>query len=557
MNIFCDFGKTFISKIKSLFEEITSKSYNCKCIFFVSEIVLSVALLYFITTKLLFNFFINTDLYFHLYSYMPKSVSGILKSLFFSPDHYVFLLPLYENLSIKYLSQFLNIHPQVCVEKYTSVLLFISFVLWLFVIAQNFLKYIKKEIFIPFASVLILPFVLYLLDNSRFFWVFYSIVWFVGYIVISFFPILLINFCEYFYVRNKALPKKIFLVTVLLIILTAFSHEYYRFLMLGTAFLMIVFDNIFIKRKINYTKIYLLYFLCVLLYILPMLISNLLNGEYSTRLAHLTVSEFFAYLLPYLSLYIDSVIINNLYIIFPLIILYSLAVLPDINSGKISEQKRFAVFVISVLITNFMFYLLLVFHSESHYCGNILTEQNGLIFVCKLTLFNLILSCSGFILYSCKNNIRRILMAIFIVLPILFSFLNYKNFLVETDSFRQNADYLKKNMYILEKVYCLSKSNNYEYVYLYNKNNFNYFYIEYYLYNLYNQKSISKPEKIKTKFLCDTNNPEVCVKNIKDVAKREFDYQFSQHELNNTDFAELYQYSEKNTKTQKDVNLKN
>ena len=45
--------------------------------------------------------------------------------------------------------------------------------------------------------------------------------------------------------------------------------------------------------------------------------------------------------------------------------------------------------------------------------------------------------------------------------------------------------------------------------------------------------------------------------NIKDVAKREFDYQFSKQELNNPDFAELYQYSEKNTKTQKDVNLKN
>ena len=186
---------------------------------------------------------------------MPETFFGILKSLFFSPDHYVFLLPLYENLSLKYLSQFLNIHPQVCIEKYTCIFLFISFILWLFAIAQNLLKYIKKEIFIPFVAVLILPFIIYLFDNSRFLWIFYSIVWFTGYIAISFFPVLLINFCEYLYVKNQTFSKKTLFITVLLIILTAFSHEYYKFLFLGTALLMILLDNIFVKRKINYLKI--------------------------------------------------------------------------------------------------------------------------------------------------------------------------------------------------------------------------------------------------------------------------------------------------------------
>ena len=525
--------------MKNLSKKYTFGLLNHKSLLFFFEFIISVCLIYLIINKLFFNFFINTDLFNHLYAYMPKTVSGTLKSLFFSPDHYVFLLPLYENFSVKYLSQILNIHPQVCVEKYTCIFLFISFILWIFAIAQNLVKYLRKEFFIPLIAVLVLPFVIYLFDNSRFLWIFYSIVWFIGYVAISFFPILLINFCEYLYVKNGGLSKKLFFITVLLIILTAFSHEYYKFLFLGTGFLMILLDNIFIKRKINYKKIYLIYLSCVVLYVIPMIISNMMNAEYTARLAHFNVSEFFAYSLKYINLFADTVIMNNLYIILPLIILYSIAVLPNINSEKSAEQKRFSIFVISVLVTNFAFYLLLIFHSEGHYWGNILTEQNGLIFVCKLTIFNLILSCLGFILYSHKNNIRKIVTVSLVLLTFLFTYSNYNNYIVETEAFRDNANYLKKNVYILEKVYCLSKANKDEYVYLYNPNSFNYFYIEYYLYNLYNKEPISKPEKIKTKYMCNTTNLEICTKNIKDLAKTKFNYQFSQQELKNLDFSDL------------------
>jgi len=528
---------------------IKSKSFGC----FIIELICSVSFIYLIIKKLFFNFFINTDLYNHLYAHIPQTFLETVKSLFLSPDHYVFLMPMFENLFIKFPSWIFNIHPQVCIDKFTSIILFFTFVLWLFSISFNLLKYIKKEVLIPVVSVLILPFLLFFIDSSRFLWVFYSIVWFTGYFAISVFPLLVISIGEYFYVINKKLSKNQIFLIAFLSVLSVFSHEYYKFLILGSAFLIILFDRFVVKRNIDYKNIYFIYIAVALCYIFPMIISNLLNSEYSDRIVHFTLTEFIDYFIKYINIYFDSIILNNMIIILPFIAIYSFAVLPDINSEKLAEQKRFSIFTISVLCTNFLFYLLLIFHSESHYFGNILIEQNGLVFVCKLTLFNLLLSSVGFVLYSQKSKISRIFTISLILATVAFSFNIYKNYRVTAEAFCNNAHYLKKNMYILEKVYCLSKLNNDKKIILFNKNNFNYFDIEYYFHNLYNKNSISKPDTIPTEYLCKTNYLEECAGKVLNFAKKEYNYTFSADELSTLDFAKLYDYSD-NNRNNKDKN---
>lgn len=375
-----------------------------------------------------------------------------------------------------------------------------------------------------------------------FVWIFSNDCWFLAYIFNLLFGIALYNKFEYYFVSGEKLSKKAIAVFSLLVLCTAFSHEYFKFLLLillpSVYFFNIIFNPLSFSKRDFFKKIgiYFLFFFILLF--------NNFSSAYQLWLKdHLfqgkSINEYFTYLMKFFNAYSEFILKENLFY-YLIVLLLVLIILSFVNDKE--RNKKFFICIFSVIFSALLFFVMIGI-GDAHYDNNmyaVLPMHQGLRFCLKLTLITVIFSCFGYILsYIRTKSVYKQILVFVGFAAICFFYFNYNINL-------NNELYVPKNIrinsYIQEKVFILNKKINKDRIF-YTYNNTDCFCDEGILYLIHTYSCTDEDYVIQ--HVCKAGDShEICRKNMIETAYKKFRYKFTEKELQELNFSSLYDLNE-------------
>ena len=475
----------------------------------------------------------NESLFMPFLSCSHSIPSDSILQIFTSNDHFYVILSVLHVFTQRYLPELLKIHPVECYEKYTVWLLFISVYFLLIVFVKNLFKYISNnkfvDIFAPFLSVLFIFVILKFTHRIGFTWVLQHDCWTYAYILLPAIAFILFYEFEKYYVLEKSLNKRQIFVFCSLLIINAFSNEYFRFIICCGLFLGFILHLLILKTNISKNKFLLTWIGISILNCLVFFTSNF-QDWFAERNNHYTLSDLINIFPNFISTYFNKVIMENKWF-FIFIALFLIAVGLFVKNKD--RNKRIFIYTISVIISALLFQILIIVGLEEGYNIQYSFQHQGIKMLTKMILFSLNLSLLGYLFAYCKNIAITIGLTVISLLPF------YYGYDPEIYNFKYNKEEVlnyKRELYILDRCF-ISISKKTDIFYTYQKSwvvcpDFSFSYFS----NLYgNEQGNEYRQKV---YVCnDNDNTEVCENKMKDFIKQKTGYVFSEEELKKLDFS--------------------
>lgn len=484
------------------------------------------------------------------------------RNIFDSNGHNSFLYTILYCLFEVYVPKILNMHPLLCFEKITSYIYSFIFLLFLFFSAQCFSKYFTKyKIFISLIlSLFLFPLFVLFLNLSDLWYIFYIRSWMCVYFIQPLLLIILfqIIFSNYFH-DNKYSKSKIFIIFILLF-LVAGTYEIFKYIVL--AFLVLISCLYFSKTDEKSCRKQYLLFLSGYIVFNIILFCLYKHHDYVNFINfNSSIDTLISYFKGFFSAYYNYLIYANS-ITLGLIIATLISILFLVNDSSL--KKKFFSFIVCLFIAVMSYPLMTilfdfnpegwVYTSYFHYA----CDHTGTRLVISWFLICILLSCLGFLYANLKTNKQKIITSLIIfilMIPVSFFIASkYEHWhkVIYKNTRKSYFIDQRVNLYILEKFYELFGHKN-GVLYTYSPHNVVYYdHIIKYLYYLYsydgNSKNIEDDiKKIKIIHVCGDEDDlfTVCREKMLNTVKNKVGYEFSEEELERTDFGSIKQNSSK------------
>lgn len=462
---------------------------------------------------------------------------GVLQ-FFSTSDHCWILHSLFYVITSRYLPQILDIHPQETIVLVSQTFFYFLIMFLVFSLTEGFYKYFtteKKWYSVTLFSVFIALF--YVFKSVDFLWVFTNDCWFYAYIFLSLFPIVLMNDCEYYYVKQVKLSKRQILSLCCLIFFVSVSHEFFRFVLM-TALLLGYVANKFIFKSFSVKSLLkdgFIYGGLILLNLLTFIAINYRNWFMSHYYSY-SVPEFFSYFGEYFGGYLKYIVWENNYLLVALAIVFAAIAVKKDNK---EQNIRFLIYNLSIFIAQnlFMFAIMI---GKNDYSFDVMVQHDGLRFLYGLTLMNLILSAFGYII-SFKNIFenRKIKYSLYMFFIMVLYVLAATEGALNFGQTIEMGKFFRKNAYIWEKCFLLNGKNSTKQYSYSNASGQVDFSVVYLLETYEVDKDV---DDVKVVYICkDTDSHDACTKKMLNFISKKFGYSFTKKELKNLDFDKLYE----------------
>jgi len=461
--------------------------------------------------------------------------------VFSSSDHSWYLYSLIRVLTQKHLADFLGLHPVLYLEKYHVFFLFGYYMLLLFSLLGNFTKYFVKTRFscllIPFIALLFLHPVI----RSNCIWLLYHSSWGLAYIFLPIFLLLLLSLIERLYVNFQKPTKTEFVLIMCFILILSISHELHRFILcFGSLILLIVHKLVF---KNGFKRKYLLYWLllvlvCSLNFFNKTFISWFFERCIFTKNSIDGGIFSFQYLIQYFSGYFNYLIKHNILLIN---ILSILLILIHYFVGDKERNKRFYLYILSLLSSVFTFFIVIMIGNEY---SDFSFEHQGLRLMLIVIFIYCILSAFGYLLKMSDNKKLKIILSVFAFLQ-FFTALSIPDFEKETLYDKNQSKEIKRIAYMIEKMFIFHGKKQKKYYYIKRTFAINHSSILYLLYRY--DKNASKND-YKIIEVCeadlDINKSADCRNKFLKLFEEKTGQTITKEELENPDFSVFDKYTE-------------
>ena len=513
-----------------------------KTLWYFLFLFISVSVILFFTKGLFECFSVLSENFgYPYYSFSKFIPHNSILQIFTSSDHGWVIFSIFHVLSLRYLPQILNIHPQVCMEQYTVFFLFFIFICFLYCLAENLFKYNKNKIYTPISILLVYPLFFLLLYNAKFYWIFHSSCWIFCYFLLPLFPLLLMNQFEYFYVTQEPIPRKQIKIFILLTICTAVSQEFFRIVLILALLLGLFLQRIIFKKKLSIEILRNSFFFIITNSLL--FFTDTFNSIFHRRCDAISTINVKTYIINFLTDYKSYFIEKNTVLFITLFVSWFF-IFSFIKNKE--TNKRFFIYSVSILISTLLFILMTAISVDYDGINQEILSHSGLRFIFSIILLNLIFSAIGYINKYKETIIDKINMTL-IIFSILFIVIitNAKDIFYFKNEYNISK-FFRENTYILEKVYLLNKKeNNNNIIYTYCDTNISqaliYRGIDQYLINTY--KKYGKTEDYEMYSVCDNNDEtlyDLRAKMLK-LSEEKLHYKITEEEIEKHDFAKLYE----------------
>lgn len=450
---------------------------------------------------------------------------------FKNSDHSWFILSMFWSMGARYLPEFLKMHPQVWASNFNFWALFIGMLLVQLSILDNFTKYFSRKNFRILWLFLIFPLYCSFLNAADASWILADDCWSYAYIIIPVFSIVLFSEVEKFYIKNdfKNASKFHKVILFLLFLCVAVSHEFTRFILCSSLFIGYFLHILFVNRKINHKKFWLIATFVVLASVI-----NFASQRFQWWIeTKLNSSNFILHsLLNYFSGFYQNVLLDNKFQILAILILIAIALM---FTPKNAERKKLIVFTSAMTVSIFLFSLIIIIGQEFQYFA---FNHCGVKFLTKMYLFNVILSLIGWLIVNIKLNsikvytvILTFLMLYFGAKPITF---------IDREMIESNYN-IQRRIYILERIFSLYSRQNKVFLDCQDLETFIPHYSLIYFIYLYD-RGADFYDYEQVKFCLNGETYEECNKKLVDFLKDKTNYDLTEEEIEKQDFQKYYGY---------------
>lgn len=473
-------------------------------------------------------------------SLSPSIGDNSIWQLFTSNTHFYIFLSVINVFTQRYLPEIINIHPIECMEKYTNLFLFTCVYFLVLVFVQNFLKYlnIKNKIFYvstPLLGIPIFLLILSFLQQLFFQWVLLNDVWFYAYILLPAIAMTLFYEFEKYYVLNKKITKRQIIIFCCLLLINAFSNEYFRFVICFGLLFGFCLHWFFINRSVNKSKFFLTWLFISILNSLTFLTPNFKNWYFFNNNDYnaLTLINKIPQMI---KSYWHFTFEENILLLL-IIAIFSIAIVKFVKNKE--QNKRLLIFFTTIILSMIIFLIAINIGTLKYYNLDFTFEHQGIRIITKYLLLYLVLSLSGYLLqYGEKEGkINAIAPLIFLICCSVCN-KNIFNF----EEITKEALTNKRKIYIMERCFVETGKKN-KIFYQYNRSwpaTIGGLSLRYLL-NLYDRNS--NVEDYQTVFVCEENdNNEICEIKMRNRIKKDSNYIFSEEELSKLDFSVYKKY---------------
>lgn len=464
-----------------------------------------------------------------------KSDSPLI--LLFSNPHPYCILSFFHTLTNRFIPEFLHTHPMNYILNYNYNILILCFLFQLYVIKENFIKYFQNKKFSDILLTIIFPiFFCILVKNLDL--AINDDCWGYAYLLLPAFAYALFSKIEYLYVCNEKITTKDIFILVVLFISVAVSNEIFKLMLCSGAFILYILHIIFINKRINHKKYWVLYVIGVVI-----LLQNLLNPVFaswvSTRINHYSVMQIINMLPDYFAKMYNVYFTNNLLLALVLILLCFLFLL----SPKSVQRKRLLLFLISFVLSLFITLSSFILGYDKDYSGvTYMFEHLGIVFITKIVFLNLIFSILGYLICIQNNIYKKIIIPIIIFLILLVPTVKSVkyNYHKVISYYGYEKYMLTRRFYILERLFVDYGVKNRIYYRDYKRGSINFAGI-YYFKNLYDRKT--SPDYYRAGYICrDTDTFPACQHKLIAFTEEKTGYTFTEEELRRADFSVYQKY---------------
>lgn len=355
--------------------------------------------------------------------------------------------------------------------------------------------------------------------------------WTYAYILLPAIAFILFYEFEKYYVLEKSLNKRQIFVFCSLLIINAFSNEYFRFIICCGLFLGFILHLLILKTNISKNKFLLTWIGISILNCLFFFTSNF-QDWFAERNNHYTLSDLINIFPNFISTYFNEVIMENKWF-FIFIALFLIAVGLFVKNKD--RNKRIFIYTISVIISALLFQILIIVGLEEGYNIQYSFQHQGIKMLTKMILFSLNLSLLGYLFAYCKNIAITIGLTVISLLPFYYG---YDPEIYNFKYRKEDALNYKRELYILDRSY-ISISKDADVFYNYHRFwPFSHPLAFYYFTNIYGCKNGEGNKYKQTVYVCeDSDDIEVCENKMKDFIKQKTGYVFTEEELQKLDFS--------------------
>lgn len=456
--------------------------------------------------------------------------------LFFSNVHPYCISSFFLTLTNRFIPELLHTHPMNYILNYNYHILVLCFLLQLYVIKENFVKYFQNKNFLNIFLLIIFPIVTCILFENLFFAT-SDDCWGYAYILIPSFAYALFSQIEYLYVTGEKISKKKICLLTVLFICVSVSNEIFKLMLCSGAFILYILHIVFINKRINHKKYWLLYIIGVII-LLQSLLNPALNVWVSTKDCHYSVTQIIN-MLPNCFVHMFNIyVMKNILIIGTLVSLCFLLLF----SPKSIQKKKLSLFLISILLSLLITLLSFILGYENYQNITYMFEHRGIVFITKIVLLNLIFSILGYLICTQKNIYNKFIipLIIFLILfiPSVKLIKDYYNGVIPAVKYEKYM--LLKRFYILERLFTDYGIKNKIYFYDYKNGDINELGI-YYFKNLYDRNS--DISDYKSEYICDyLDNFAQCEHKLINFTEQKTGYTFTNEELEKLDFSVYHKY---------------
>ena len=468
-----------------------------------------------------------------------RDVNSSPLQIFLCNEHHLYLYSAVYVLTQRYLADFLQIHPSVYLDSYQKFLYFGFFILLLYSLLRNFMKYFPKQRFmcllIPFAAL----FVLKPITDFYFLWILSHPAWCISFVFLPAFLFLFLSDVGYNYVNLKKPSKSELFLTVFLILVLSVSQGFHRFILcIGSITVLIVHKLVF---KTEFNKKYLLFWVLIVFICSLNFRDKSFIGWLSERLIFNRHPEgcsvfTFQFLAQYFSEYFNLLIKSNVLYI-NLLALLLLFVHFFVNDKE--RNKRLYIYIFSLLFSVYLFFVVIILYG----CSDISYQNQGLRLSVIYIFIYCILSVFGYLLKMSENKGLNIFMISFALLQFftVFTIPDYG----KVGLWQKNiTNRTKKAVYLIEKMFVLYGKEHKKYYYIkvvddiYDKS------VIYLLDRYDKNSSIKNYEMIEVcEVIPSSETAEICYNKYIELIKEKTGYTVSKEELEKHDFSVFDEYS--------------
>ncbi len=514
------------SKIKNMLNNFFNKHEKSITI----SVTVLIIVAFFIYFKPLLNFMsVNSESFFSPYMSKIEFVDNdSLWQIFTSNNHSWFLFSAVYVILARYLPIWLNLHPQTCIAYVSSYIFFLIFICLILALTKSCTKYIENKKLFPFVFLLCCFAIFPMLVKADFMWLFKNDCWFLAYVFLPVFGILLNDKIQKKYVLSEKYSKKDLLITGILILCVAFSHEFYRFTFLLTIFFVFLFSKEYKNRNLKQNITFIISYIGLILLNLLTFLTKVHRQLFSEKTTSFCITEFFNQVQMFWEYYKIYVLKDNMWLL--LVLVTTILLISE------RKNKRFVIWTISSILSILIFaFSLIIVQDDYKYWDSVLYHQ-GLRFLIKITLYSALMSSIGYFIAfnNYKNKTAKVLISVSLLLSaFVFDITPYT---YNLNGEITHSKTVRKNAYVLEKIFAINKTNTF----------YNYFDLgvftniaPFYLNKVYGRTL--NPHKYKVYNVCKKNTADlnVCRERLMKIAEEKFGCTFTDEELEKLDFESL------------------